>query len=200
MRDRHPHLDRIFPRDPADGRTLIALRVDSYDALFDPLDPAPHGLRRVSQDVDDFLEGAFELIATDEPVRIVVTLPAEALDPAQEPGTTAALRAGVELRRFALARDLRRSHRRIFGLLLAGALPLIIGHLVPLLLGHHRSDGPIFGDFEWLVDNVLTIAAWVLVWEAVSVFAFERRDLVSRDRRLERLEDAPVVYRAVDRR
>lgn len=194
MPDRHPNLDRRYPRDPADGRTVIALRAETYEDLFDPLDPAPHGLRRASSDVEDYLEGALELIPQAEPVRISVVMPAEALDPAREPDTTDALRTGVELRRFALARDIRRTHRRVFTLLLAGALPLIIGHLVPVLLGHHRGDGAIFGDFEWLVDNVLTIAAWVFVWEAVSVIGFERRDLVMQDRRLAKLEAAPVVY------
>lgn len=173
---------------------MIAIRAETYDDLFDPLDPAPHGLRRASGDVEDYLEDALELIPQAEPVRISVVMPAEALDPAREPDTTEALRTGVELRRFALAREIRRTHRRVFTLLLAGALPLVIGHLVPILLGHHRRDGAIFGDFEWLVDNVLTIAAWVFVWEAVTVFGLERRELVARDHRLAKLEEAPVVY------
>lgn len=184
----------MYPRDPADGRAVIAIRAETHEDLFDPLDPAPHGLRRASGDVEDYLEGALELIPDAEPIRISVVMPGDALDPAAETDTTFALRAGVELRRYALARDIRRTHRRVFTLLLAGALPLIIGHLVPILLGHHRGDGAIFGDFEWLVDNVLTIAAWVFVWEAVTVFGLERRDLVARDRRLAKLEEAPIVY------
>ena len=188
----------MYPRDPADGRAVIAIRAETHEDLFDPLDPAPHGLRRASGDVEDYLEGALELIPDAEPIRISVVMPGDALDPAAETDTTFALRAGVELRRYALARDIRRTHRRVFTLLLAGALPLIIGHLVPILLGHHRGDGAIFGDFEWLIDNVLVIASWVFIWEAVSAFAFGRRELASRDRRLVRLEQAPVAFRAAD--
>ena len=48
------------------------------------------------------------------------------------------------------------------------------------------------------LDNVLVIASWVFIWEAVSAFAFGRRELASRDRRLVRLEQAPVAFRAAD--
>jgi len=198
MATRHARLDRAFPRDATDGRTEIRLRVASYDDLFDPLDAGPDDLRRVSQDVEDYLEGALDLLPDKEPLRIAVMMPADALDTGREPGVTSALRAGFELRRAGLAEELDRNRRRIMGLLLVGLVPLIAGHLIPLLLGHHRSDGPVFGDFEWLIDNVLVIASWVFVWEAVSAFAFGRRELASRDRRLDRLEQAPVTYRPAD--
>ncbi|GEM_PF-6119881 len=174
------------------------MRIAGYDDLFDPLDAGPDDLRRVSQDVEDYLEGALDVLPAKEPLRIVVMLSAESLDPAREPGITTALRAGFELRRASLADEIAANRRRIFGLLFAGLLPLMIGHLIPIILGHHRSDGPVFGDFEWLIDNVLVIASWVFIWEAVSAFAFGRRELASRDRRLVRLEQAPVAFRAAD--
>ena len=102
----------------------------------------------------------------------------------------------VDERRAGLVEQVRNGHRRVVGLLLLGIVPLLAGHLLPLLLGKHRADGPIFGDLDWLVDNVLVIAAWVFVWEAVTTLVLTRRDLATSVGRIDRIVAADLVFRA----
>ena len=182
-------------RSPLDGHTTIPIRLGSYDDLFDPLD-LPGAMRRVDSDVEDRLEGALASVPSHEPLRILVVLPADAIDRTVEPEVVDSFRDGFTVRRAGLVEQVRNGHRRVVGLLLLGIVPLLAGHLLPLLLGKHRADGPIFGDLDWLVDNVLVIAAWVFVWEAVTTLVLTRRDLATSVGRIDRIVAADLVFRA----
>lgn len=167
----------------------IDLRVDDPQQLLDMLDPFPFRERGLDGDVDEYIGERAGEMAPDEPLAIVVHLPATQLAGDLARGLPSivqghferqAERRSTELSRlFSLGRKML-----LIGLVVLG-LCLVIGQFLVGLFPDSR--------LAEVVMEGLIILGWVANWRPMEIFLFDWWPLVQERKLYRRLAHAPVT-------
>ncbi|MFO1069793.1 MAG: hypothetical protein U1E14_14840 [Geminicoccaceae bacterium] len=183
--------DAAGPYRSEGGHTLIELRLDTVQQLFDTRDPSPFRSRDLEDAAADYIVEAAAELPEDARPKLVLHLPpseveeARRIDVAEAIGSFFAWRAQVTARQL---RDLLRN----------GRLALVVG-LAFLALCLALNVAVRFADLGWtgdVVEEGLIIVGWVALWRPAEIFLFDWWPLRRQRRFLERLAAMPVEPRA----
>jgi hypothetical protein len=184
-------LDRIYERDTATNAFIIATAVEKYTDIFNELDPAPFKKRDINHDLRVFLEDCSFDIPLKYDVILQFNLAAEILDSKKEERILLGLRTYFRFVENQLKREISLSYQR-------GALYVSIAFFLLLTSYALRAAATSGIVFTTLVEGV-TIGGWVFLWEAISTFAFKKRDVRNRKKHYERFFGAQIRFNYVSR-
>jgi hypothetical protein len=168
--------------------TVILLRVDRVDELFQTLDPTPFRGRDVDPRAEEYIVSSARELPRQAPIRIVIHMPASEAASERAPVVGQAMRQYFRYRAEMVSRDiaerLRVGRRALLMGLLILALGFSMGQLVRKLLP---------GQFGAMIAEGLIILGWVANWRPMEAFLYDWGPL-ARDRNLlRRLADADIV-------
>jgi hypothetical protein len=169
----------------------IAVRITSISQLFNSLDPFPFQERDLDKSAEEFIVGWARELPRDEPIHIVLHLPAAEVQKPECKDVGSALQKYFDYRAEVTQRDLNELFR-------TGRLSLAIGMAVLAagLLATQFITGS-FGDSQLAryFQEGLIIISWVANWKPVEIFLYDWWP-VRRTRDLyKRLSDATVETR-----
>ncbi len=181
-------LRQIYSVEPVTNHYLIEVGLDQYADIFNEWDPAPFKRRIIDPDLELYLEESCEEIPVRHPIKLCFSLPAERVDQHLEAAALEGLRNSFVFKQYLLRKAVRKTNTKLLQFVSIGLLLLGIA--------------TVFSDqTEGIVPSTLVeglfIAGWVFVWEAVSLFFFTDRELYHQHRIYQRLQNAPVMFRAV---
>lgn len=169
----------------------IEVRIRELAQLFNSLDPSPFYERDLDDDAEAYIVGWAQELPTDLPLRLVVHLPREEAQKAEERGLPVSLANYFGERAEMLDRDLRelfRNGRRYLSI----GLPILLVCLgASQLLRAWLGTGPLARALE----ESLIILGWVANWKPIETFLYDWWPLTRRRDLYRRLRDAAVEVR-----
>lgn len=179
------HLSGIYRKE--EGWTLIELKLNETQQLFNSMDPSPFRERDLDPDAAEYVLDALRELHGHERVKLVVYLPGP-----HEPGLEAMIRQSVcnffryreRVSRFAVRQKLRLGRSS----LMVGLVFLAACSLLRLLL-------PPEGVTSKTVSEGLLILGWVAMWKPLEILLYEWWPLLAEARLDARVQLLPVEVR-----
>lgn len=180
-------MERIYERDPDSNAIIIGTTSERYTDIFNELDPAPFRRRDLNHDLRIFLEESSADIPLKNDIILQFNLSNETQDQKKEERIISGLKTYFNLIEHQLAGEINKSYQK-------GATYVIIAFLLLLVAYSLRSIT--LGDavFTTLVEGI-NIGGWVFLWEAISTFAFKKRDVRNRKRHYARFGKAQIHFK-----
>jgi hypothetical protein len=170
------------------GEAAIEVRVEHLAQLFDPFDPFPTPSRDLARSAEEFIVGWARELPRKAQLKIVVHVPASAMEEA----SAKVLRDAVG-RHFVYRADRMRGD--LTELFHVGRLSLAIGLgvLSACFLGGRLLEA-VFGaqSIAPLFTEGLIILGWVANWRPLEIFLYDWWPLADRQKLYRRLASAPV--------
>lgn len=169
--------------------TAIELKVSSPEQLFNSLDPFPFRDRDLDKAAEEFIVGWARELPSDQPIDIIVHLPAEQAGIWQATGVEEAFHRYFAYRAEIVGRELSELFR-------VGRRSLQIGLTVLLLsVGASELSVATFGHegFVAVLNEGLIILGWVANWRPLEIFLYAWWPIAGQRRLYRRLAQARVV-------
>jgi hypothetical protein len=183
-------MSNAIQSDTSATETAIEINLSRLAQLFNSLDPSPFHERDLDQDAEDYIVGSAEEAPRQQPLRLVIHLPADQLPLAGTPDLTTAVH-----HYFAY----RESHerRRLRLLFRDGRIALITGlaFLLSCTLLRELAFSLGSGAISDIIGEGMLIIGWVAMWRPLEIFLYEWVPIRRRCRILTKLANTPVVVR-----
>ena len=169
----------------------IAVRISSLSQLFNSLDPFPFQERDLDKNAEEFIVGWARELPRDQPIQIVLHLPATEVQKPECKDVGAALQRYFNYRAEVTQRDLNELFRTGRLSLLIGMAVLAVGLLATQYITGRLGESQLARYFQ----EGLIIMSWVANWKPMETFLYDWWP-VARTRNLyRRLANAEVEMR-----
>ena len=172
---------REYKRDD-ENRVIINMTVKD-DSDF--LSPFSHSdIPVISFDVAEFIENSSELISSKEQLSLHIY--SNCIDDDEKKQYVKAIREYYSEKSVVNAKELKRNNIVVFLLTIAGILVLSLAIALQYLTDYQ----------VW--SEVIDIVAWVFLWEAVDISAFENRSLRNKYRKYQAFLNMMIIFIDMD--
>ncbi len=182
----------VMPTDP-EGESIIEVRIQRIEQLFNSFDPSPFDERDLDADAETHIAGWARELPRERRIRILIHMPYEEVGRARERGLAPALTNYFRVRADWTDRDIRELFRLGWRYLSIGlpvlAACLVLSQFTPRFLG----EGPL----ARIVQESLIIVGWVANWKPIETFLYDWWPLKRRADLYRRLERAEVELRPI---
>lgn len=171
--------------------STIEVSVDDIEQLYESLDPYPFHERDLDRDAEAYIVGWARELPRDHFFRIVVHVPAAALQAPGAVGLSRSMSRFFSLRAEDTARDLRELFR-------IGRMSLLIGIVVlGVCVAGSQYVGVLLGEgpLATVTRESLIIMGWVANWRPLEIFLYEWWPIARRRNLYRRLSVAKVELR-----
>ncbi len=177
---------------PPGDQNVIAVRIASILQLFNSLDPFPFQERDLDKNAEEFIVGWARELPRDQPIRILLHLPAQELQKPECKDVGTALQKYFRYRADVTQRDLKQLFRTGRLSLLIGMAALAVGLLATQFITGRLGESPLARYFE----EGLIIISWVANWKPVETFLYDWWPVLRTRNLYRRLANAKVEMRA----
>jgi hypothetical protein len=169
--------------------TPIEVRVENIAQLFDTLDPFPFPERDLDKDAEDYIVGWARELPRDQPIAIVIHMPAAELAKNDPLLLAGAFHRFFDYRAGMVVRDLNELFR-------VGRIALLIGVMVlGLCMTAAQFTARLFDEtLGRFVQESLIILGWVANWKPIEIFLYDWWPLMRRRNLYQRLSQASVQF------
>ncbi|MGE0384387.1 MAG: hypothetical protein AB7Q97_06610 [Gammaproteobacteria bacterium] len=173
-----------------DSTWLIEITLRDVRQLFNNLDPSPFHDKDLDRDAETYLFEAVREIGIDEPIKVVIYLPEEAIDGPDALALPAAMHNYFATQGGNVRRDLRH-------LLRDGVVSLAIGLAFLLFcLSLRQVLGRTGGAPGEMLQEGLLIIGWVAMWRPLEIMLYDWWPIRRRQHVFARLAALPVELRS----
>ncbi|MCU0526033.1 MAG: hypothetical protein MUF72_14515 [Elainella sp. Prado103] len=187
----HKPFSEIYVIDPTTQHYMIEIGLDQYSDIFSEWDPAPFKRREIDPDLATYLEESSQEIPGKHRIELCFILPLQNYNQRIETEARQGLANSFIFKLYLLRKQLKKTNAQMLRLVILGLLLLWFGAIAT----RRVEEGVISST---LIEGVF-IAGWVFLWEAVSLFFFTNLELYQRYRTYRRLQDAPVIFRTIEK-
>ncbi|MCW4025589.1 MAG: hypothetical protein NWF01_11240 [Candidatus Bathyarchaeota archaeon] len=178
-------LEKIYERDLQTGSYIVAVAIDRYTDIFNELDPAPFKKRDLNPDLLIYLEDCSFDIPLKYSTILQFTVLNESVDPKKEERIIFGLKTYFSFIERQLAREITESYKK-------SAVYVVIAFL--LLFASYSLIRVAENVVFVTALEVITIGGWVFLWEAISTFAFKKRETKSKRKHYKRFIISPIIF------
>ena len=179
-------LEGIYERDSSSDAFIIAVSTERYRDIFNELDPAPFKKRDINHDLRVFLEDSSDDIPLKYDLILQFNLLKENPDQPKEQRITSGLRTYFYFVENQLRQEIGKSYQK-------GALYFVTAFIL-LFVTYTLRTAATSGTVFTILVEAITIGGWVFLWEAISTFAFKKRDVRRRKQHYERFTRAQIRF------
>jgi hypothetical protein len=174
------------------SQARIAVRISSVSQLFNSLDPFPFQERDLDKDAEEFIVGWARELPRDQPIHIVLHLPAAEGEKPESQEVATALRKYFAYRAEVTQRELNELFRTARRALLVGMAALALGLFSTQFITSRLGESP----FARYFQEGLIIMSWVANWRPMEMFLYDWWPVVRTRNLYRRLSSATVEMRA----
>jgi hypothetical protein len=178
-------LEKIYEKEPQTNSYIIAAAIDKYTDIFNELDPAPFKKRDLDHDLRVFLEECSSDIPLKHRIILQFNVLNETPDAKKEERIVFGLKTYFSFVERQLNREIRKSYQKSALYVAIALLLLFIAYSL-----HTVSQGVVVST----ALEAITIGGWVFLWEAISTFAFKKRDTKSKRKHYKRFISAQIRF------
>lgn len=166
----------------------IELNLGRPAQLFNSLDPSPFHERDLDQDAEDYIVGSAQDFPRQQPLTLVIHLPADQLPKADSPDL------GTAIHNYFAYREAQ-ERRRLRMLFRDGRIALVTGlvFLFCCVLLRELTFSIGHGAISEIVGEGMLIIGWVAMWRPLEIFLYEWVPIRRRCQILGKLSKIPVI-------
>ena len=183
--DKHG-LGKVYQVDPATGAFLVEVALDRYRDVFNDWDPAPFKRRDLDPDLLTYLNDSSLEIPLRYKLTLTFTVPADVADIEKERLVSDGIRNYFAFE----ARQMRRRLKQLYRTTAAYLICAVV-LLIATTYANRIENANLVLE---LLQQGITIGAWVLGWECMSRFLFDHRRVRTELRHIRRFEKAPLSF------
>lgn len=180
------YINRLYERNPQTGNYIIEVSLDSYIDIFNDWDHASYKKRDIDPELVRFVEDCAMDIPSKYDLDICFYLPKELQNKEKEKIIISGFRTYYTFYIHTEQKNLNISYGKV-------ASYVIISFL--LMAFSFIFDSYISGILSVTLLQGLTVGGWVFLWEAISFFSFQRRDILKNINNYKRLATANIYFR-----
>jgi len=169
----------------------IAVRISSVSQLFNSLDPFPFQERDLDKNAEEFIVGWARELPSDEPIHIVLHLPAAEMQKPECKEVGSALQKYFSYRADVMQRERNELFRMARQALLIGMAVLAVGLLATQIITGRLGESALARYFE----EGLIIMSWVANWKPLEMFLYDWWPVLRTRNLYRRLANATVEFR-----
>jgi hypothetical protein len=169
----------------------VGIQLNCIDELFAPPEANPFEPdSRYVAGIDELAQQIGKLHPRDKPAQVVISLPAEAIEPGLKEKTQAALARYAAAQIEAADVEIEQLRRRGRFSLISAIVIILVAIVVVWFIGWLNLFG---GTLQSFLVGGLSVFSWVAVWDPFNVYLYEWRIPVRTRRIFERLRQAEVI-------
>src|SRR5688572_12606506 len=170
----------------------VGVQLKTIEELFDPPEANPFDPdSRYITGIDELAQQlAKQRLGETKPTQVVITLPAQAIEPGLKEKTQAALARYPDAQIEAADLEIEHLRRRGRFSLISAIVIILVAMAVVWFIGWLSLFG---GTLQSFLVGGLSVFSWVAVWDPFNVYLYEWRVPVRTRRIFERLRQAEVV-------
>jgi hypothetical protein len=170
----------------------IAIRVRTIGQLFNSFDPSPFHEKDLDNDAEDYIVSWARELPSDQPLSIVVHVPAQEAESPEAAGLPDAIANYFENRARRLKQELRELFRIGWRSLAIGTTVLVVcltaSQLVSKLMPNPTTAR--------IVEESFILVGWVANWRPIEIYLYDWWPIRRRLRLYRRIASAPVTVNA----
>jgi len=166
----------------------IEINLTRLAQLFNSLDPSPFHERDLDQDAEDYIVGSAEEVPRQQPITLIIHLPADQLPRAGSPDL------GTAIHNYFAYRE-EQERRRLRLLFRTGRIAILTGlaFLFCCVLLREVAFSIGHGPISDIVGESMLIIGWVAMWRPLEIFLYEWVPIRQRCRTFGKLSKLPVM-------
>ncbi|MFX1514444.1 MAG: hypothetical protein ACFFCQ_17865 [Promethearchaeota archaeon] len=181
------NFEKLYEKHPITDAVIIKVAIDSYKDIFNGLDPAPFKRRDLDPDLLQYLEDCSSDIPMKNPINLQFNVEEALQDEETEKKVKLGLTTYFSFMMYSKRRQLKRSMKKnAFNVIIA-----FIFLITAFLLEPHISNNL----FLLTLLEGLFVGGWVFLWQAISSFAFQNRDIKHKYKEYQRFCAAPIHFK-----
>jgi hypothetical protein len=185
-REKIDYLKRMYNVNPETGNYIIELNLDSYLEVFNEWDHSSYKRRDMAPDLANFLEECSEDIPLKYDIDISMYLPKESQDPEKEKIISNRIHSYYNFYAVTEKKSLKKQNREMINFIVIAFVLIFLNIIISSHIHSIITRG---------LTQGLVVGAWVFLWEPITFFTFERREISDIVRTYERLANANIYFK-----
>lgn len=177
----------MYDRDKVTGAFIVEIALHRYKDVFNEWDPAPFKRRDVNPDLYLFLSECSSGIPFKYPLAIRLHIPKDAKDEAKENLIVSGMKNYFAFDANLIEKEIKESNGKILRYVTTAIAFLFLAFWLKGMFGENI--------FSTVLLEGLFIGGWVFLWEAFSVFSFDRKKIVRSMKKTQRFIDSEIRFR-----
>lgn len=180
------YLRKIYERNKKTGNYIIPVSLDRYTDIFNDWDNAPFKKRDMDPDLAHFLEDCSEDIPIKHKIDIIFYILKQQRDESREQMVISSFKTYYSFYHALEEKVLRNSYKDMFRYMLISFVSLSL-----LYVGRNIGRDNIL--FNALLEG-MEIGAWVFLWEAISIYFFQKGKIKDRIKMYKRFIECNIYF------
>ena len=189
MKRKKSELETIYEKDPKTNSFFIDIAIDTYNDIFNELDPAPFRKRDIDPDLNDFIENCSSDIPFKYDISLRFQIPKEARDTEKEERIKTGLKTYFSFNMHSAEKELKKIYEKGLFYIFISFSFLFFAFFLETIIPENVL-------FNTLLEG-LFIGGWVFLWEALYSFAFERKGVNYEFKQYRRLHFAQISFNSI---
>lgn len=181
------YLQKLYEVDRSTGNYIVEMTVNNYEDIFNDLDNAPLVKKDINQEIKDFLHDCSTDIPVKHKIELYFNISGEKRNETKESQVKAAFKTYCSFYIHSNRKKLKELYYHIAEYTIASIILLFVG----FMLEEKMKKG--------LLCNILvegfTIGGWVFLWQALSYYLGERKEIAGEIKILRRLLNSPRLFK-----
>lgn len=185
------YLQKIYERNPQTGNYIIPVSLDKYTDIFNDWDNAPFRKRDMDPDLAHFLEDCSEDIPLKYKIDIVFYILKQQRDESREKMLISSFRTYYSFYHASEERVLNKTYKKVFRY-----MTVSFAFLSALFFARSIDRRSLF--LNTFLQG-MEIGAWVFLWEAISIFFFQKGKINDTIKKYKRFIDCNIYFKYDDK-
>lgn len=189
MQNQLKFLQSFYPYNKTMSSFVIEIALDSYADIFNEYDHSPYKKKDLDPELTNYLNECSEDIPLEYHIILQFNLPKIQANNDKEKGVTDGLKAYYEFTTYNAHNEYKKLlFQSVFNVIIATVL-LSFALLIDIIYGNNF----ILSVFK----DGITVGGWVFLWQAITMLAFERKNIKKRYLREKRFRDAFIRFNKI---
>lgn len=185
------YFQKIYEKNPETGNYIISVSLDKYTDIFNDWDNAPFRKRDMDPDLAHFLEDCSEDIPIKYKIDIVFYVLKQQRDESIEKILISSFKTYYSFYHTGEVRFLNQTYKKVLHY-----IAVAFASLTLLSLARSLNSESLF--FNTLLEG-MEIGAWVFLWEAISIFFFQKGKISDTANKYKRFIESNIYFKYEDK-
>lgn len=181
------YLKQIYKMNPETNAYIIEISLVDYNEIFNGWDPSPIKRRDLDPDLLNFMEVCSSDIPLELPLELQFYMPEDQFNEDKENLSKVGIKNNFDFTTHFIKKELAQIRQKI--------LLYIIMAVAFLSVGYLSAQQIESSFFTTILLEGLSIGGWVFLWEAFSLFFFQRQEVHSRLRTYIRFQNTVISFK-----
>ena len=189
MQNQMKFLRSYYPFNTKINGFNVEIALDSYSDIFNEYDPSPYRKKDVDPDLMNYLNECSSDIPLNYPIALQFNIPKEKFDRIEEKRVKNGFQSYYSFLSFLAFKEYKKLIRQSIWNVLVATILISLAIIIELF----RSPDILLS----VLSTCITIGGWVFLWQAITMFVFERNKYKNKFLSYKRFSEAIIAFHLI---